>query len=178
MSKNNLEKVLKERFEKHMHRHPDVSWEEVRDALTEEVLYSLARMEESSGEPDVFRFADGLSFVDFSKESPAGRRSLSYDCDARVNRKKNPPFSDVESELEKMGAVLLTESEYRAMQALESFDEKTSSWIWTPKPIRDLGGALFCDRRYNTVFVYHNGADSYYASRGFRAKIEFPRKKD
>ncbi len=136
-------------------------------------LCSLHQMEETGGEPDVVwqdKKTRGYVFCDTSVESPAGRRSLCFDKVARESRKEHPPETSAHELAASMGIELLTEAEYRALQALDAFDRKTSSWIQTPPAIRALGGALFCDRRYETVFTYHNGAESYYAARGFRGK--------
>jgi hypothetical protein len=139
----------------------------------------LAQMENTGGEPDVSNLHDGeqIVFVDFSKESPSGRRSLCYDEEALENRKANKPKNSALGLAREMGIELLTEEEYRKIQELEAFDLKTSTWVKTPEKIRKLGGAIFCDRRYDTVFTYHNGADSYYASRGFRGKLSVPKVK-
>lgn len=162
---------LKERFTENMNRHPDLTWQQVEAILSTapEKLESLMKMEESGGQPDVLVYGDKLFYVDCSKESPKDRRSLCYDRQARLKRKKNPPKSSVEEMTEEMGVKLLTEDMYRHFQELGAFDVKTSSWVHTPDSIRELGGAIFCDRRYDTVFTYHNGADSYYSARAFRA---------
>jgi hypothetical protein len=173
--------VLEKRFHEHMHRHANVSWEDVQSALLqkESFVWSLAQMENTGGEPDVSNLHDGeqIVFVDFSKESPSGRRSLCYDEEALENRKANKPKNSALGLAREMGIELLTEEEYRKIQELEAFDLKTSTWVKTPEKIRKLGGAIFCDRRYDTVFTYHNGADSYYASRGFRGKLSVPKVK-
>jgi hypothetical protein len=168
--------TLKSRFDDNMRRHEGVTWADVQNRLADnaEILKSLAHMEKSGGEPDVVGYdehADEFIFVDCSAESPSGRRSLCYDRAALESRKENRPESSAMETATTMGIELLTEAEYRALQALGEFDLKTSSWIMTPADIRKLGGALFCDRRYNTVFVYHNGASSYYAARGFRGSL-------
>ena len=168
--------VLEARFEAHAERHEGLTWSEVHARLEAhpEKLWSLERMEATGGEPDVVGRDDATGevvFVDCSEQSPAGRRSLCFDRAAREARKKFPPADDAVSMAEAMGIELLTEEAYRALQRLGAFDTKTSSWIATPEAIRDLGGALFCDRRYDTVFVYHNGADSYYGARGFRGSL-------
>lgn len=168
--------VLRERFEAHMHRHPGVSWPEVEARLAEtpSLLRTLSEMERTDGEPDVVVFdkAQGaFFFCDCAPESPAGRRSLCYDEAALKSRKASKPAGSALGMATAMGAALLTEAEYRHLQTLGIFDLKTSSWIDTPPAIRQLGGALFCDRRYNTVFTYHNGAESYYSTRGFRVKV-------
>lgn len=172
-----LLQTLKARFEQNMPRHKGIAWEEVQARLEGDpaALRSLLEMEETGGEPDVVApdsKAGRLTFCDCSAESPVGRRSLCYDGEALASRKENkPPGSAVEMAAA-MGIELLTEEQYRALQALGEFDLKTSSWIRTPPDVRLLGGALFCDRRYGMVFVYHNGAQSYYAARGFRGFIQ------
>lgn len=168
--------TLKRRFEENMHRHTGIDWRDVQARLEAhpEKLRSLAEMERTGGEPDVIGY-DGESgiflFFDCSAQSPAGRRSLCYDRDARLGRKHHPPKSSAVEMAEAMGVELLDEEQYRFLQTLGEFDTKTSSWIKTPDEVRKLGGALFCDRRYGRVFVYHNGADSYYSSRGFRGLL-------
>lgn len=166
--------VLEARFEAHPRRHPGVVWSHVvaRVLASPEKLRTLAEMERSGGEPDVVSSSGGeLLFVDCAPESPAGRRSLCYDRAALDARKANKPAGSAVELAATMGARLLTEAEYRHLQTLGEFDTKTSSWIDTPVAVRRLGGALFCDRRYGQVFVYHNGAESYYAARGFRAVL-------
>jgi len=165
--------TLKRRFEEHPNRHPGLDWEAVGPRLEASVLAKLARMEESGGEPDValIEGPGAVVFVDCAAQSPGGRRSLCYDRDAWQERKEARPAGNVLDVAASMGLELLTESEYRALQALEVLDTTTSSWIATPPAIRAAGGALFCDRRYDHVFTYHNGAQSYYAARGFRAKL-------
>ena len=167
---------LKARFEKNLHRHPGVAWAAVQARLeaNPKALKSLAAMEATGGEPDVVGAAakgGQVTFVDCSAESPAGRRSLCYDPQALDARKENKPPGSAVGMAAEMGIALLTEEQYRALQALGEFDLKTSSWIQTPPAIRALGGALFCDRRYDQVFVYHNGVQSYYAARGFRGAL-------
>jgi hypothetical protein len=171
--KTSLLKILELRFEKNMHRHPDLIWHDVYSKIgsNDEKLISLRKMEESGGEPDVVEIDKNTSeiiFFDCSKESPKGRRSICYDRSAQLGRKKYPPESNVEDMAKEIGIDLLDENQYRYLQKLEDFDTKTSSWIKTPEKIRNLGGALFGDFRYGTVFIYHNGADSYYGARGFR----------
>lgn len=166
--------VLKERFEKNMHRHSDMKWEEVQKRIEEnpEKLWSLYEMERTEGEPDVIGFDEQTGeyiFCDCSKESPKGRRSICYDREALESRKKHKPENSAMDMATAMGVQILTEEQYRELQTIEDFDLKTSSWIQTPDDIRSRGGALFCDKRYGHVFVYHNGAESYYASRGFRS---------
>ena len=174
--RDELLQVLKARFEKNPHRHKGISWDEVQARLeaSPEALKSLRAMEETGGEPDVIG-RDGkagpFTFCDCSKESPAGRRSLCYDREALASRKEHKPKSSAAETAAAMGIDLLTEEEYRELQKLGEFDLKTSSWIKTPADVRSLGGALFCDRRYGKVFVYHNGAESYYAARGFRGSL-------
>ncbi|REC45287.1 DUF4256 domain-containing protein [Chryseobacterium pennipullorum] len=170
-----LLKILKTRFEKNMHRHKDLKWEKIQKKLeaSPEKLWSLNEMEETEGEPDVIDHhpkTDEYIFADCSPESPK-RRSLCYDYPAWESRKANKPESNAIDKAAEMGIELLTEEQYRKLQQLGKFDQKTSSWIKTPPEIRELGGAVFCDRRYNTVFYYHNGADSYYAARGFRGSL-------
>lgn len=159
-----------------MARHPEATWSGVEKRLQgrPEALVSLDAMERSGGEPDVIGDADDSGrnvFCDCSPESPAGRRSLCYDGAALAARKQNKPKGSAVDTAATMGIELLTEEEYRALQRLGEFDAKTSSWIRTPPEVRALGGALFCDRRFGKVFVYHNGAESYYAARGFRGRL-------
>lgn len=166
--------ILKSRFEKNSHRHKDLKWNDVQSKLeaNTDKLWSLNEMEKTGGEPDVVGFEKGkFLFFDCSAESPAGRRSLCYDKEALDKRKENKPKDSAINLAKAMKVELLTEEEYRQLQQLGNFDLKTSSWIQTPADIRKLGGAVFCDRRYNTVFLYHNGADSYYAARGFRTSV-------
>jgi hypothetical protein len=167
--------TLKRRFEEHMHRHKGLHWEKVEERLRKSVkLLALAQMERSGGEPDVVghdKVTGEYYFYDCSPESPIGRRSLCYDALALAARKEHKPKTSAVDMASAMGVKLLSEEEYRELQNLGPFDTKTSSWIETPEEIRTLGGALFCDRRYDHVFTYHNGAESYYASRGFRAKL-------
>lgn len=171
-----LIQTLKARFEMHMRRHEGVSWAQVQARLeaSEAALRSLGEMERSGGEPDVIAFdqeSGQCVFCDCSAESPAGRRSLCYDRRALDSRKENKPKGCVAELAAEWGAELLTEQQYRELQALGEFDTMTSSWVATPDDVRSRGGALFCDRRYGKVFVYHNGAESYYAARGFRALL-------
>jgi len=171
-----LLEVLKTRFEKNMQRHKDVVWEKVSAKLETSPLklWSLREMEKSGGEPDVVSFdkkKNEYIIYDCSAESPSGRRSLCYDREALDSRKEHKPKSSALELASEMGIELLTEEQYREFQKLGNFDLKTSSWVKTPQSIRALGGALFCDRRYNQVFVYHNGAESYYAARGFRGSV-------
>lgn len=171
-----LLRVLKDRFEKNMDRHQDLDWDKVHaklDANTEK-LWSLNEMEVTGGEVDVVGFdksKDAYIFFDCVAESPKGRRSVCYDLEALESRKKYKPENNAIDMANSMGIDLLTEEEYRELQKLGKFDMKTSSWVQTPANIRKLGGAIFCDRRYDTVFMYHNGADSYYGARGFRGSL-------
>lgn len=163
--------ILKERFEKNMPRHKNVKFDDIKEKLNK-VIDKIAWMEETGGEPDIIEFDDGrIALFDFSKESPIARRSYCYDEDARLKRKNNVPNSSVFAELNKIGLNLIDEKDYRFIQKIEPFDLKTSSWILTPESIRNLKGALFMERRYNEVFLFHNGADSYYGSRGFRTLL-------
>ncbi|MEI7802819.1 MAG: DUF4256 domain-containing protein [Bacteroidota bacterium] len=169
--------TLKLRFEKNKNRHQGMDWSAVESKLkgNKEKLWSLSEMERTGGEPDVVGYikkTDEYIFCDCAAESPAGRRSLCYDDDALQARKENKPKNSAVEIATEMGIQLLSEEEYRALQQLGKFDLKTSSWIKTPSAIRELGGAVFCDRRYNQVFVYHNGAESYYAARGFRGSLK------
>lgn len=165
--------ILKTRFEKNMKRHKGLEWSHVQNKLEANPakLWSLNEMEQTGGEPDVVGFdkkTNEYIFYDCSAESPKGRRSFCYDHEALEKRKEHKPGNSAVEMAADMGIGLLTEEQYRELQQLGEFDLKTSSWIVTPAAIRKLNGALFCDRRYNTVFVYHNGAESYYAARGFR----------
>jgi hypothetical protein len=171
-----LLRTLEHRFENNMPRHQGISWAEVRARLDgdTDALESIHRMEATGGEPDVIgRNAEtgSVTFCDCSAESPAGRRSLCYDGEALASRKEHKPQGSAVEVAAAMGVELPTEDDYRALQLLGAFDTKTSSWIRTPPDVRALGGALFCDRRYGRVFVYHNGAQSYYAARGFRGLL-------
>ncbi|MBP6822303.1 MAG: DUF4256 domain-containing protein [Acidobacteria bacterium] len=172
-----LLKLLQVRFEKNMNRHQGLAWAKVQARLeaNPEKLWLLNEMENSGGEPDVVEFdkkSGEFIFYDCSAESPKGRRSLCYDRAALESRKEHKPASNAIDVAAAMGIELLTEEQYRELQTLGEFDLKTSSWVKTPAEIRKLGGALFCDRRYDTVFVYHNGAESYYAARGFRGSLK------
>lgn len=165
--------ILKERFENNMQRHKKLAWDAVHKKLDKDAkkLQILFEMEKTGGEPDVVGFdkkSGEFIFFDCSPESPEGRRSLCFDGEALESRKKNKPAGSAVQMATSMGVELLDEAQYRVLQALGEFDLKTSSWVKTPADVRKLGGALFCDRRYNQVFVYHNGAESYYAARGFR----------
>ncbi len=168
--------LLKARFSEHKGLHPDLEWLEVEQRLRvfPDAIAVLQKMEESGGEPDTIGYDEKtgkLIFCDCAKESPSGRRSLCYDEKALQGRAKNPPSSSAERKAKEIGVSLMTEELYRRLQSLGSFDLKTSSWIATPDDIRSKGGALFCERRYDTVFTFHNGADSYYSVRGFRGHI-------
>lgn len=168
--------VLKDRFKKNMQRHPDLSWDKIQEKLEKnpEKIWSVYQMEITGGEPDVMGFdtsTDEYIFVDCSPESPKGRRSLCYDRKALDDRKEFKPENSVLEMATEMGIKLLDEKSYRELQQTGKFDTKTSSWIITPDNIRSLGGALFMEYRYGTVFVFHNGASSYYAARGFRGSL-------
>jgi hypothetical protein len=169
--------ALRDRFEANTPRHASLDWSSVQKRLETKgaKLWSLDQMEQSGGEPDVVGVdtATGeIIFVDCSTQSPKGRRSVCYDREALETRKEHKPRNSAVEMAAAMGAALLTEKEYRRLQELGEFDTTTSSWVRTPETIRSLGGALFCDRRYDTVFVYHNGAESYYAARGFRCALK------
>jgi hypothetical protein len=169
--------TLKTRFEKNMHRHRGIAWSDVRAKLegNPAALRSLREMESTGGEPDVVsqdKKAGHYTFCDCSAESPTGRRSTCYDREALDSRKENKPENSAVEMAAAMGIDLLTEEQYRELQELGDFDTKTSSWVRTPPDVRTLGGALFCDRRYGKVFLYHNGAQSYYAARGFRGSLQ------
>ena len=171
-----LLRKLKARFEKNINRHPGLDWAKVQAKLeaNTEKLSSLNEMEGTGGEPDVVghdKETGEYTFYDCSAESPKGRRSLCYDREAQESRKEHQPKNNAVDTAAAMGIELLTEEQYRGLQKLGKFDTKTSSWVKTPAQIRKLGGALFCDRRYDTVFLYHNGAPSYYAARGFRGSL-------
>ena len=168
-----LLKILKARFEKNMDRHKGLAWAEVQAKLEANAkkLWSLSEMERTGGEPDVVghdKKTGEYIFYDCAAESPKDRRSLCYDREALDSRKENKPKNNAMDMAAAIGIELLTEEQYRELQKLGEFDTKTSSWVSTPSNVRKLGGALFCDRRFNTVFTYHNGAESYYAARGFR----------
>jgi hypothetical protein len=171
-----LFKELKTRFEKNMNRHKGLEWEKVQAKLeaNPDKLWSIDLMEETGGEPDVVGFdkkTNEYIFYDCSAESPKERRSYCYDRQALDSRKEHKPKNSAIDVAAEMGIEILTEEQYRELQQLGKFDLKTSSWIKTPAEIRKLGGAVFCDRRYDTVFLYHNGAESYYAARGFRGSL-------
>ncbi len=184
MQIDELIRVLKARFENNMNRHKDLEWDKVQIKLeaNKKKLWSLNEMESTGGEPDVVGYDKKTGeyiFYDCSAESPKGRRSLCYDREALESRKEHKPKNNAIDMASAMGIEILTEEQYRELQKLESsaspaggFDLKTSSWVKTPEDIRKLGGAIYCDRRYDTVFVYHNGAESYYAARGFRGSLK------
>jgi len=172
-----LLQTLKTRFEKNMNRHKTIDWAKVQAKLevNPEKMWSLSEMERTGGEPDVVSYdatTDTYTFYDCAAESPKGRRSLCYDRQALDERKEHKPANSAVDMAAEMGIELLTEAQYRELQQLGKFDLKTSSWVQTPAEIRKLGGALFCDRRYDTVFLYHNGAQSYYAARAFRGALK------
>lgn len=174
--RDGLLRTLKARFDGHMHRHAGLAWGTVQARLESNSarLWSLHEMEQSGGEPDVVgidKTTGQCIFVDCSAQSPKGRRNVCYDREALDARKEHKPKNSADDMATAMGAALLTMDEYRGLQELGQFDTTTSSWVQTPAKIRKLGGALFCDRRYDTVFVYHNGAESYYAARGFRCSL-------
>jgi hypothetical protein len=169
--------TLKARFEKNMRYHAGLGWAKVQAKLeaNPEKLWSLSEMEKSGGEPDVVAYDEKtgeIIFYDCSAETPAGRRNVCYDRAALDARKTNKPETSAEELASAMGIEILSETQYRELQKLGEFDSKTSSWVKTPATVRKLGGALFCDHRYGTVFVYHNGADSYYGARGFRGALK------
>ena len=169
--------ILKTRFLKNMHRHADLDWQKIQQKLetNPKKLSILQKMEETAGEPDVVDFdqeSGEYVFVDCAAESPKERRSFCYDRDALEKRKENKPKNNALDKAAEMGIEMLSEEDYRYLQTLGSFDTKTSSWLKTPDNIRKLGGAIFGDFRYGTVFIYHNGAESYYAARGFRGKMK------
>lgn len=175
--KEKLFNILKKRFEKNIGRHPELSWKEIQEKLEgyPEKLFSLNEMEETGGEPDVIGQDEKTGefiFCDCSAESPKGRRSVCYDSEALRSRKENKPWNNAVGMAGEMGVALLNEEQYRNLQCLGKFDTKTSSWIATPDNIRQLGGAIFGDWRYGQVFIYHNGAESYYAARGFRGLLK------
>lgn len=172
-----LVEKLKQRFEKNKARHENIEWAKVEERLKENPskLWSLNEMEETEGEPDVVKYdaeKDVYLFFDCSKESPKGRRSLCYDRKALESRKNHPPRSSVMDVANDMGITLLNEEQYNDLQSVGDFDTKTSSWILTPESVRSLGGAIFGDYRFGRVFIYHNGAESYYAGRAFRGVVE------
>jgi len=169
--------TLKSRFDRHKSRHEKITWKQVEQKLAEQEMHfrTLLEMERTGGEPDIITMENAgnqIIFADCSAESPKGHRSLCYDREALDTRKENKPAGNAVDMAAEMGVELMSEEQYRALQKLGHFDQKTSSWIKTPDAIRKLGGALFCDYRYDTVFVYHNGAQSYYGSRGFRGLLK------
>ncbi len=175
--KKSLISKLQKRFEENMHRHEGLQWNEILKKIenSDDHLRTLNEMEKAGGEPDIVTLEEAggsYHFVDCVKETPEGHRNLCYDEKALDSRKKNKPEGSARGKAEKMGIRLLTEEEYRKLQSLEEVDTKTSSWIETPDSIRKLGGALFGDRRFNAVFIYHNGAESYYGVRGFRGVLK------
>ena len=175
--REDLLKALKSRFEKNMNRHKGLDWPKVQSRLeaNPEKLWSLSEMERTGGEPDIVgydRKTGEYIFYDCAADSPSGRRSLCYDREALDSRKANKPKGNAVEMAAAMGIELLTEEEYRELQQLGDFDTKTSSWVKTPLNVRKLGGAIFCDRRFDTVFTYHNGAESYYAGRAFRGSLK------
>lgn len=169
-----LLQILKDRFQTHKERHPDATWSDIEEQIKNQpdLLSAVTWMEESGGEPDLVLFGKDPYYCDCVAESPKGRRSLCYDEEALKARKKHKPKGSAMALTEEMQVTMLNEEQYRKLQETGEFDRKTSSWILTPPEIRDKGGALFCDRRYGAVFTYHNGAESYYASRGFRSCIK------
>lgn len=174
--KEQLISILKKRFEKNMERHQDVRWQQVETRLSTEAekLWSLEMMEQSGGEPDVIGIdpnSGQVLFFDCAPETPKDRRSLCYDRAALDSRKQFKPANSIIDMAEEMGVQVLNEQDYHTLQSLGSFDQKTSSWLLTPDNVRKLGGAIFGDKRFGRVFIYHNGAESYYAARGFRAKL-------
>ena len=174
MADNSFWDILKARFDAHTQRHSGILWDDVTARLSvhPDAVKAIRWMEETGGEPDVIGTEDGQYLIaDCAAESPAGRRSLCYDDAALQARKKNPPAGSAEGQARAAGVDMMTEAQYRLLQNTGEYDLKTSSWIFTPQSIRSLGGALFCERRYNTVFVFHNGADSYYGVRGWRGVV-------
>jgi hypothetical protein len=171
-----LLKTLKTRFEKNMNRHKSIEWSKLEAKLNaSDKLWSLYEMEQTGGEPDIINYDSKTGeyiFYDCAAESPKERRSFCYDDEALASRKEHKPDGSAIGMAASMGIEILTEEQYRQLQQFGTFDTKTSSWVKTPADIRKLGGAIFCDRRYNTVFTYHNGAESYYAARGFRGSIK------
>lgn len=165
--------LLQERFKNNMHRHDGVAWSTITKLIEAhpDLVRSLQAMESTGGEPDVIVIDSSLVYIDCSQETPQGRRSLCYDQDARTSRKANAPASSAMETAHAMGVTIATEAQYRALQSYDAVDTTTSSWLLTPPNIRERGGALFGDRRYDAVFVYHNGVQSYYAARGFRGAI-------
>lgn len=173
MLKDELITILKERFLKNKERHKNISWEDIEGKLNDSILEGLLYMEETGGEPDVVEYKEKIFFWDFSIETPSGRCGFCYDKDARINRKKNAPEMSALEVAEKHNVKLLSEEEYMFLQSIKAVDKKTSSWILTEKEFREEGGAIFGTNRFNRTFIYCNGADAYYSSRGFRGSIEF-----
>jgi len=174
--KDELLIILKSRFEKNMSRHPNITWQQILEKISNNtnILWSLSEMEKTGGEPDVVVFDQNnneYTYFDCSKESPSGRRNLCYDREALDTRKKFKPANNAIDMATEMNIKIVNEEEYRLLQQLESFDLKTSSWLETPIKIRKLGGAIFGDKRYDNIFIYHNGAESYYSNRGFRGSL-------
>lgn len=177
MKNEELLNILKSRFENNMNRHKNLKWDEIeaKIEINSEKLLALSRMEETGGEPDVVNYDKKTKeyiFCDCSPESPKGRRNTCYDGEAMESRKKNKPKVNAIDMATEIGIKILTEKQYRGLQQLGKFDLKTSSWVETPTRIRELGGAIFCNRRYDTVFMYHNSAESYYGGRGFRGYLK------
>ncbi len=172
MNQEDLISILKKRFEKNVHLHPNIKWSEVNELLTETIMVTLAKMEETGGEPSFVLLNGSYYYVDLSEESPLGRRSLCYDQEARLNRKKFPPVSSALELANEIGINILDEDMYLSIQRLQPIDLKTSSWIRTNDSIRSLNGAIFGDNRFQRAFIYHNGAESYYKDRGFRGFIK------
>ena len=171
--KDKFIKILEKRFNENTKRHPNTLWKDVVVLLEDSTLLNtLLMMEETGGQIDVFEYESSIYYADFSKETPINRRSFCYDKEALDKRKQNKPLNDAHTFAKQMGADILDEAMYKYIQSIEQLDLKTSSWIKTPNNIRSLGGALFGDNRYDNVFIYHNGADSYYSSRGFRCFIK------
>lgn len=171
MKKEEILQVLETRFKNNLLRHPNITWKEILKRLSNKTLDTIIYMEETGGEPDLVQLDNKYYYVDFSKETP-DRKNVCYDEKARLGRSKFPPKTSAIEIANQYDAELLTEKEYKDLQRLEKFDTKTSSWIQTPEEVRNLGGAIFGDNRYNQVFIYHNGADSYYNNRGFRIKYQ------
>lgn len=172
MKKNELLNILEQRYKDNMHRHQSLTWEMILPLLNDSKLEVIYKMENTGGSPDVVSLGDELYFVDFTLESPIGRRSLCYDIEALNKRKANKPQGDAITMASDIGITILNEQEYYYIQQLENLDLKSSSWILTEANFRKLGGAKFCEKRYNETFTFHNGADSYYAARGFRGKLK------
>jgi hypothetical protein len=173
MNQQELLQALHKRFITHMHRHPGITWDDVEERLSvPKALNAIEQMEKSGGEPDVVVIDSTIYVVDMATESPKGRRSCCYDEQARLARKKFPPQTSAEAIASSMNALIVDEAMYQELQQLEALDTKTSSWLATPESVRTLGGALFGDRRFDRVFIYSNGADSYYADRGVRLYLK------